>query len=58
MRSTSEENLDRIEDGNLDLAEKPFASSSIFLASASTAAMDQELLILEPGIMRIEKPFA
>ena len=37
----TEETLDRIEDGNLDLAEKPFAPSSIFLASASTAAMDQ-----------------
>ena len=42
----------------MDLAEKPFAPSSIFLAHTSTAAMDQELLIVEPGIMRIEKPFA
>ena len=55
-KSIVEETYDRIEDGTLRTVEPQNRQSPVLLAHSDTEYTDQQLLILEPGIIRINQP--
>ena len=55
-KSIVEETYDRIEDGTLRTVEPQNRQSPVLLAHTDTEYTDQQLMILEPGIIRVDRP--